>query len=127
MPPIPHNIILFELDFDVKFPLSCLLQFLIDLKSTILFYKKYKHKTQYTYIVYFRLLIIPLPQIHLNPVYTWSHIIFKAWSKIKLSDQFIILNLNLSPLQKSILWFFPTFQILQKLSDLILVINVWKL
>ena len=34
-PPPQHNIILFELDFDVKFPLLRLLQFLIDLKSTI--------------------------------------------------------------------------------------------
>ena len=32
----PHNFILFELDFDVKFPLLRLLQFLSDLKSTIL-------------------------------------------------------------------------------------------
>ena len=31
----PHNIILFELDFDVKFPLLRLLLFLSDLKSTI--------------------------------------------------------------------------------------------
>ena len=31
----PHNIILFELDFDIKFPLVCLLQLPIDLKSTI--------------------------------------------------------------------------------------------
>ena len=35
LPPTPHNIILFELDFDVKFPLSRLLQFLSNLKSTI--------------------------------------------------------------------------------------------
>ena len=35
-PPPPHNIILFELDFIVKFPLLRLLQFLSDLKSTIL-------------------------------------------------------------------------------------------
>ena len=32
MPPPPHNIILFELDFDVNFPLLLLLQFLSDLK-----------------------------------------------------------------------------------------------
>ena len=32
----PHNFILFELDFDVKFPLLCLLLFLSNLKSTIL-------------------------------------------------------------------------------------------
>ena len=31
----PHNFILFQLDFDVKFPLLRLLLFLIDLKSTI--------------------------------------------------------------------------------------------
>ena len=31
----PPNIILFELDFNVKFPLLRLLQFLSDLKSTI--------------------------------------------------------------------------------------------
>ena len=30
----PHYIILFELEFDVKFPLLRLLQFLSDLKST---------------------------------------------------------------------------------------------
>ena len=36
LPPPPHNIILFKLDFDVKFPLLRLLQFLSDLKSTIL-------------------------------------------------------------------------------------------
>ena len=33
--PHPHNIILFELDFDVKFPLLRLLKFLSVLKSTI--------------------------------------------------------------------------------------------
>ena len=33
--PPPHNIILFQLDFNVKFPLLRLLQVLIDLKSTI--------------------------------------------------------------------------------------------
>ena len=32
----PHNIILFELDYNVKFPLLRLLQFLSDLKSTII-------------------------------------------------------------------------------------------
>ena len=31
-----YNFILFEIDFDVKFPLLCLLLFLSDLKSTIL-------------------------------------------------------------------------------------------
>ena len=31
----PHNFILFELDFDVKFPLLRLLLFLSDLKSAI--------------------------------------------------------------------------------------------
>ena len=36
LPPPPHNIILFELDFNVKFPVLRLLQFLSDLKSTIL-------------------------------------------------------------------------------------------
>ena len=34
--PTPHNIILFELDLNVKFPLLCLLQFLSDLKRTML-------------------------------------------------------------------------------------------
>ena len=33
--PPPPNFILFQLDFDVKFPLLRLLLFLIDLKSTI--------------------------------------------------------------------------------------------
>ena len=32
----PYNIILFELDFDVEFPLFRLIQILSDLKSTIL-------------------------------------------------------------------------------------------
>ena len=36
LPPPPHNIILFELDFNIKFPLLLFLQFLSDLKSTIL-------------------------------------------------------------------------------------------
>ena len=38
MPPTapPHNFILFKLDFDVKCPLLRLIQFLSDLKSTIL-------------------------------------------------------------------------------------------
>ena len=36
LPLAQHNIILFELDFDVKFPLLGLLQFLSDSKSTIL-------------------------------------------------------------------------------------------
>ena len=35
LPPTPHNIILFKLDLNVKFPLLRLLQFLSDLKSTI--------------------------------------------------------------------------------------------
>ena len=35
-PTPPHNIILFELDSDVKFPLLRLIQFLSDLKGTIL-------------------------------------------------------------------------------------------
>ena len=35
MPPPLHNIILFELDFDVKFPLLSLLQILSDFKITI--------------------------------------------------------------------------------------------
>ena len=34
-PPPSHNFILFELDFDAKFPLLRLLLFLNDLKSTI--------------------------------------------------------------------------------------------
>ena len=34
LPPTPLNIILFEIDFNVKFPLLILLQFLSDLKST---------------------------------------------------------------------------------------------
>ena len=36
--PPPHNIILFDLDLNVKFPLLRLLQFLSDLKSTIFSY-----------------------------------------------------------------------------------------
>ena len=36
LPPPSHNFILFELDFYVKFPLLRLLQFLSDLKSTVL-------------------------------------------------------------------------------------------
>ena len=36
LPPTQPNIILFDLDFDVKFPLLRLLQFLSDSKSTIL-------------------------------------------------------------------------------------------
>ena len=35
LPPPPPNFTLFQLDFDVKFPLLRLLLFLIDLKSTI--------------------------------------------------------------------------------------------
>ena len=35
-PQTPHNIILFELDFNVKFPVLRLLQFLSDSKSIIL-------------------------------------------------------------------------------------------
>ena len=35
LPPPPHNFILFELDFDVRFPLLRLLLFLSDLISTI--------------------------------------------------------------------------------------------
>ena len=37
--PPPHNFILFELDFDVKFPLLRLLLFLSALKSTIVLQK----------------------------------------------------------------------------------------
>ena len=37
LPPPPNNFILFQLDFDVKFPLLRLLLFLSDLKSTITF------------------------------------------------------------------------------------------
>ena len=33
--PPPHNIILFEKDFNAKFPMLCLLQFLSGLKNTI--------------------------------------------------------------------------------------------
>ena len=33
-----HNIILFQLDFNVKFPLLCLLHFICILKSTIFLY-----------------------------------------------------------------------------------------
>ena len=39
LPPPPHNIILFKLDFDVKFPLLRLFQFESDLKSTIFIYR----------------------------------------------------------------------------------------
>ena len=35
LPPPLHNIILFAVDFNVQIPLLRLLQFLIDLKSTI--------------------------------------------------------------------------------------------
>ena len=35
LPPPPHKLILFKLDFDVKYPLLRLLLFLSDLKSTI--------------------------------------------------------------------------------------------
>ena len=37
LPPTLHNITLFKLDFNVKFPLLRLLRFLSDLKSTIMF------------------------------------------------------------------------------------------
>ena len=41
-PPTPHNFILFELDFDIKFPLLIrLLLFLSDLKSTMLDHEVY--------------------------------------------------------------------------------------
>ena len=36
LPTHPHNIILFELDFNVKLPLLCNLQFLSDLKVLFL-------------------------------------------------------------------------------------------
>ena len=36
LPPLPHNIILFQLDLNVKFPLLLLLQFLSDLTNTII-------------------------------------------------------------------------------------------
>ena len=36
LPPPPQNFILFELDFNVKFPLICLFIFQSELKSTIL-------------------------------------------------------------------------------------------
>ena len=36
LPPPQHTIILFELDFNIKFPLLHLLQFLNDLKSTFI-------------------------------------------------------------------------------------------
>ena len=41
LPPPPYNIILFELDFNVKFPLLRLLQFLSDSKNTFLGYQYY--------------------------------------------------------------------------------------
>ena len=40
----PHNIILFTLDQNVKFPLVRLLQFLSDLKSTIIMLNKIHRK-----------------------------------------------------------------------------------
>ena len=43
LPLPPPNFILFELDFDVKFPLLRLLLFLIDFKSTILDYSDQKN------------------------------------------------------------------------------------
>ena len=39
----PHKIILFELDFNIKFPLLRLLQFVSDLKSTIFLFPKRIH------------------------------------------------------------------------------------
>ena len=51
--PPPHNIILFDLDFDVKFPLLCLLQFLRDLKSTIFMHFNWK-KIKHYYVCFFR-------------------------------------------------------------------------
>ena len=41
--PPPHNFVLFELDFDVKFPLLRLFLFLSDLKSTIAFCVHHYH------------------------------------------------------------------------------------
>ena len=42
LPPTPHNIILLEVYFRVKFPLLRLLHFLSDFNSTILFVKYLK-------------------------------------------------------------------------------------
>ena len=39
LPPPPHNIVLFELDLKIKFPLLRLLKFLSDLKKTVLIEK----------------------------------------------------------------------------------------
>jgi hypothetical protein len=51
-PPAPPNLILFQLDLDVKFPLLRLLLFLIDLKSTInnLVKQKFKRRKNYTIV-----------------------------------------------------------------------------
>ena len=53
----PHNFTLFELDFDVKFPLLRLLLFLNDLKNTITCNYSYlpylkKHKASPIYIIH---------------------------------------------------------------------------
>ena len=45
-PPPPPKFFLFELDFDVKFPLLHLLLFLSDLKSTIVCQKSLKQMFQ---------------------------------------------------------------------------------
>ena len=41
LPPPPHNIILYEIDFDIKFPLLRLLQFLSYLKGTSTYTQRY--------------------------------------------------------------------------------------
>ena len=46
MLPPPHNNILFEFDFNEKFPLLRLLQFLNDFKSAILFSLEIKPKSK---------------------------------------------------------------------------------
>ena len=46
LPPPPQKIILFELDFKIKFPLLRLLKFLSDLKSTIFVFKSSQNLSQ---------------------------------------------------------------------------------
>ena len=45
LPHTPQNIILFELDFNVKFPLLHILQFLSNLKSIII-KREFQYKSQ---------------------------------------------------------------------------------
>ena len=64
LPPTLHNFILFELDFDEKFPLLRLLLFLRDLKSTIFLYKITK---------------IHITPLQIQKVILYSITSFKGW------------------------------------------------